>query len=162
MKKKKLTKQPSTLTVDVIQTRALVLVDEYGKERARLMCAGGDGGIGGLTAIQVLDDAGRARIELQVDPNGNPIIRLLTPNGGQGVAVAVTEGLGNGIALGNHEGVPSIILGVPHPESKDPRLHPEITVLDTGTRRGWSTTAGEYPIPTQEELEKSKCSGKKR
>jgi hypothetical protein len=162
MKKKHPTKQPSTLTVDVVQTRAIVLVDEYGKERARLMCSGGDGGIGGLAAIQIIDDAGRPRIEIQVDQTGNPSIRLLTPRNGNGVTLAVNEGIGNGIAVGSHEGLPSIILGVPHPESKDPSQHPEITVLDPSSRHGWSTRSGAYSIPTQEELEKMTSSPPKQ
>lgn len=147
MKKKQATRRSSKLTIDEIQTRSLVLVDEHGKARATMCCLGNEDGTSGFTLIQINDDAGRPRIELQVDHKGNPSIRLSTPNDGGGVSIGVNDGLGNGLSVGDHEGKPCIIIGVPHPDSGDPRTHPEITILDPQSCRGWTAFSGSYVIP---------------
>jgi hypothetical protein len=147
MAKKRPKRQPKKLSIDVIETRALVLVDEYGTERASVSCFGGDGGKGGFTLIQINDDDGRPRLELQVDQNGNPGIRLSTPNGGSGVSISINDPHGNGLSIGDSEGNPCIMLGVPHPDSDDPRgPHPIIDVLDRHGRRGWSVFGGAYDL----------------
>ena len=148
MKKKRPKRQPKKLCIDVIETQAIVLVDEYGTERATFSCSGGDGGKGGFTVVQINDDNGRPRIELQVDENGNPCIRLLTPNDGSGVSMAVNDGVGNGLSIGDFEGKPCIMIGIPHPDSDDPRgPHPDITLIDGLSRRGWTAFDGEYKLP---------------
>lgn len=148
MAKKKSKRQPSKLRVDVIETQAIVLIDEYGNERATVSSSGGSGGKGGFTVIQINDDGGRPRLELQVDPHGNPSIRLSTPNDGSGISMSVNDGIGNGISIGDCEGKPCITIGMPHPKSNDPRgTHPEITVTDELGRRGWSVFGGTYELP---------------
>lgn len=155
MKKKSKRRQTCKLNIDVLETRSIVLVDEFGKQRARLSCDGGDGGVGGFTHIQINDDRGQPRIELQVDTAGNASIRLATSNDGSGVSMAVNEGSGNGLSIGDHEGKPQITLAIPHPDSGDPRgAQPDITVIDNQSRRGWSALNGTYAVPTQEELDK--------
>lgn len=149
MKKRKTTGQQSTLTADVVRAREIVLVDEFGKERARLMCSGGDGGLGGHTVIRINDDAGRPRLELQVDLSG-PSIRLSTPNDGTGMGFSVNEKVGNGLVIGDHNGLPSVTFGVPHPDSKSPIKHPDITILDRQSGRGWTATSGTYAFPSEE------------
>lgn len=150
MAKKRAKREPKKLSIDVIEARAIVLVDEYGIERANLFCTGGDAGKGGMTVVQINDDNGRPRLELQVDPSGNPAIRLATPNDGSGVSLAVNE-VGNGMSIGDFEGKTCIMLGVPHPDSDDPRgPHPDIHVFDEDTGRQWSAFNGEYVAPTPE------------
>ncbi|MDM4019636.1 hypothetical protein, partial [Roseiconus lacunae] len=72
MANKRPKRQSKKLSIDVVETQAIVLVDEYGTERAKVSCSGGEGGMGGMTAVQINDDTGRPRLELQVDPQGNP------------------------------------------------------------------------------------------
>jgi hypothetical protein len=151
MGKKRPRRQSKKLSVDVIETQAIVLVDEYGTQRATVSCSGGDGGKGGFTVIQINDDRGRPRLELQVDSSGNPSIRLSTPNDGCGVSMAVSDGHGNGLSVGDSDGKPCIMIGVPHPDSNDPRgPHPEITLIDELARRGWTAFDGEYKLPDNE------------
>jgi hypothetical protein len=148
MAKKRLKRRRKKLCVDVVETREIVLVDEFGTPRATVFCSGGNGGKGGFTVIQINDDNGRPRIELQVDEHGNPCIRLNTPNDGCGVSMAVNDERGNGLSVGDFEGKPCIMLGVPHPDSQDPPgLHPHITLIDERSRRGWTAFNGEYELP---------------
>ena len=90
-------------------------------------------------------------MEVQVDPKGNPSICLSTPNGGSGVFMAVVDGNGNGLSIGDFEGKPCIMMGVPHPDSNDPRgPHPDITMIDELAHRGWTAFDGEYKLPDNE------------
>jgi hypothetical protein len=141
--------------MDVIEAQCIVLVDEYGTERASLSCSGGNGGAGSYTVIHVNDDKGRPTITLQVDDRGNPSICLFTRNSAPGVSMAVNSGQGNGLSIGNSEGKPCIMMGVPGPESDDPRAPtPDITVIDEQGRKVWSVFSGEYEMPEgQHEVE---------
>lgn len=151
MAKKRPKRQPKKLTVDVVEARAFVLVDEYGVERASLSCFGGDGGTGGWTVIHINDDDGRPRLTLQVDDHGNPSLCLFTRNNSPGVAMAVNNGHGNGLSITDWQGKSCIMLGIPAPESNDPRgQHPDITVIDEQGRRTWSAFAGTYNLPDDE------------
>jgi hypothetical protein len=154
MKKRRKKQRSTKLNIDVLEVRDISLVDEFGKCRASLCCAGGDGGIGGHTLIQIYDDAGEPRIELQVGSDNNPGIRLNMPNSDAGVSLAVNKGHGNGMSINDHEGKPLVTLGVSYLDSDDPRSpHPEVVVLDPGKRRAWSSTNGPYAIPSQEEVD---------
>lgn len=147
MAKKRPKRLPKKLAVDVIEAQLIVLVDEYGTERARLSCSGGDGGAGGYTVVHVNDDTGRPTITLQVDDRGNPSICLFSRSSAPGVSMAVSRELGNGLSISNTEGKPCIMMGVPGPESGDPRgPTPEITVIDEKGRKTWSVFGGEFPI----------------
>lgn len=151
MTKRRLKRQPRKLCIDVVETQAIVLVDKYGTQRATVSCYAGDGGKGSCTVIQINDDNGRPRLELQVDPHGNPSIRLSNPNDGAGISMAVSDGNGNGLSIGDFEGKPCIMMGIPHPDSNDPRgPHPDITVLDELSHRGWTAFSGEYISPASE------------
>jgi hypothetical protein len=146
MPKRRPKRDPKKLTIDVIEARAIVLVDEYGNERATLSCSDGADGVGGFTVIQIKDDAGRPRLELQVDPDGNPGIRLVTSNGAAGVSMSVSA-RGNGISVADFDGKPCISLGVPHPDSGDPRApRPAIDVIDERGGRVWSVFDGVHEL----------------
>lgn len=111
MAKRRPKRDPNKLTIDVIEARVIVLVDEYGNERATISCSVGADGRGGSTVIQVSDDAGRPRLELQVDREGNPGIRLSTPTGASGVSISVNAGHGNGMSIADKDGLPCIEIG---------------------------------------------------
>lgn len=148
MAKKRLKRKPKKLSVDVIETQSIILVDEYGSERAKLSCSGGDGGIGGFTYISLNDDEGHPKITLQVGDHGNPSITLYTRNNSSGVSMAVNNGHGNGLAIHGSHSKSCIMLGVPGPESNDPRGQtPDITVIDENGQRNWSAFEGTYEIP---------------
>ncbi len=145
MAKKRLKRQPKKLSIDVIETQAIVIVDEYGSERATVSCSGGDGGKGGMTLIQINDDAGRPRLELQVDSNGNPNIRLSTPNDGSGVSLGVNDESGNGISVGDYKGNSCILIGVSNPASQNPNgTRPDIILFDEAKQIAWSAFDGTY------------------
>lgn len=147
MAKRRPKRDPKKLTIDVIEARAIVLVDEYGNERATVSCSVGAGGVGGFTVIQIKDDAGRPRLELQVDPDGNPGIRLVTSTGASGVSISANAGQGNGMSIADMDGKPCISLGVPHPDSGDPRApRPAIDVIDERGRRVWSVFDGVHEL----------------
>lgn len=157
MAKKLPKRDPKKLSIDVVEARAIVLVDEFGIERATLSCTGGESGRRAMTVLQINDDDGRPRLELQVDPNGNPSIRLATPNDAAGISLAVSNHSGNGISVGDSEGRACITLSVPHPGSNyPPGSHPEIRILDESTGRQWSTSDGECIVPRQVQNEVTK------
>lgn len=136
-KKKKRAKRPKAkLNIDELEVRQISLIDEYGTCRASLSCSGGDGGIGRRTSIEINDDAGQPRIELEVVDDGSPFLRLNMPNQVAGVSLGVNEGQGNGMSIYDHEGRPLVMLGVSHPASDDPRgAHPDVVVLDPENRK---------------------------
>ena len=146
--KKRPKRQGKKLTVDVVEAQSIILVDEYGTERASLSCSGGDDGTGGHTVVHLHDDEGRPRIMLQVDARGNPAICLFNSNNSPGISTAANAGLGNGLTICDPDGKPVIIMGIPGPESEDPRgSKPEITVFDEQSRTGWTVSDGTYEIP---------------
>lgn len=148
MAKKRPKRQPSRVSVDVLETRAIVLVDEYGSERVSLCCSGGDGGKGGSTVIHINDDRGRPRLTLQVDSLGNPSICLFTPENAPGISLAVNHDHGNGIGITDVQGTSQIVMGIPGPKSNDPRgCQPDITVIDARGGRVWSVFQGTCTTP---------------
>jgi hypothetical protein len=137
MTAKKKRRKPSTLTVDVIEARSIVLVDEAGNPRVSLACSNGQGEKS-FTIIHLNDDSGRPRITLQVDGNGNAGIVLHTANNASGVSIAVNDA-GNGMSISDSEGQPGISMGFPGPNSNDPRGNrPNIDVVDLTGKRTWS------------------------
>lgn len=151
MAQKRPKRQPTKLTIDVIETRVLSLVDEFGNQRANLFCSSGEQG---MTIIQLNDDSGRPRLELQVDWEGNPSIRLMQANGQLGISMAANRGNGNGISICDAEGAPSVRLGISDPNNtRDPRApHSELTVVDPFRKRGWSPFDGVYELPNRKNL----------
>lgn len=132
----------------MLEARSIVLVDQYGTERVSLACSAGDGRAGGFTVIHVNDDKGRPSLTLQVDSFGNPSICLFTRGNAPGISLSVNNGHGNGIGIADSLGKPCIELGIPGPESNDPRgRQPDITVIDEQGRRFWSVFQGTYAIP---------------
>lgn len=154
MKKKRAKRQTAKLNIDVLEVRQISLVDEFGTCRASLSCSGGDGGIGGITSIEINDDSGRPRIEFEVARDGSPFVRLNAPSQNPGVALAAHNGQGNGLSVYDHEGKPLIKICISDPDSDDPRgATPEIVVLDPHSRRAWSSNNGSYTIPSQQEAD---------
>jgi len=106
-----------------------------------------------MTVIQINDDQGRPRLELQVDPSGNPGVWRSTPSDGPGVSLSVNRH-GNGISVSDAEGKPCIMLGVGHAKTGDPRgPGPQIDVLDEQNGRGWSVFDGPHEIIANSEPE---------
>ena len=148
MPKKRPVREPKKLTIDVVEARAFVLVDEYGNPRAELSTHVGDGGKEGITIIQMNDDMGRARLVLQVDPTGTSI-RLFDSNNNLSVSMAVNDGHGCGVSISDVEGKCDISLGVPLPGSKSPLgPHPRIDVRDVPGNRSWSVFDGIHEFPS--------------
>lgn len=112
MGKKRPKRQPKKITTDVIETQALSLVDEYGIERASLSCAGGDGGRGGSTQVQLNDDQGTPKLSLEIGPDGNPYVTLFGAGGEPAVNVGINDA-GPGITVRDGRSSASIQLAVP-------------------------------------------------
>jgi hypothetical protein len=143
MAKKRPKREPKKLSIDVVEARAIVLVDEYGNERVSLSCSGE---AGGFTVIHINDGQGRPSLTIQVDDQGNAGICLFNRDNSTGVSLGVNNGRGNGLSVADPSGQPCIILGAPGPDSDDPRgPSPEITVLDSHGQRMWSAFGGQQP-----------------
>lgn len=143
MAKKRPKQRPKKLSVDVVETQSIVLVDDYGTERAAIYCTGGDGGQGGMTVVRINDDSGRPRVEIQVAPDGTPSIRLSTPNDGAGVSMSVNSKSGNGISIGDYKGDTCISMGVDSSDSQNPNgSRPDIVLFDHDKQIAWSAFAG--------------------
>ena len=150
MPKKRPLREPKKLTIDVIEARSFVLIDDYGKPRVELSCCVGEGGKEGFTMIQINDDTGRPRLVLQVDPKGTPSIALFGSMNDPGISMAVNEELGRGISVSDAEGNRCISLGVAGPGSQDPRgPYPRIDVLDIPGKRQWSVFDGVYDMQSE-------------
>lgn len=136
--KKRRKQRPKKVITDVVETQCLVLVDEYGTERANLSCFGGDGGSGGHVVVHLNDDRGRPRMSLQVDREGNPGICLFTSGNSPAVTVAVNGDRGVGISIADLDGKPCIEIGKPA-RGADPRGDAaNIRVWDVHGRRSWA------------------------
>ena len=143
MAKKKRKNRPTKLAIDVVEARSFVLVDEYGNERASLSCTGGSGDGEGVTVVHINDSQRRPCLSIQVDEQGNSNICLFTMNSAPGVSIVVDSSRGNGLGITDGEGKPCIMLGVPGPESQDPRAPtPDISIIDEQGRRFWSAFGG--------------------
>lgn len=105
MAKKRPRRQPKKRNIDVIETQALLLVDENGTERARLST------YGGLTSLQFFDDDRSPRLTLQLDDTGANIT-LLGANRAFGIRLSAHESA-NLIELYDAQGVPCIQIAMP-------------------------------------------------
>ncbi|MDB4731541.1 hypothetical protein OAF74_01755 [bacterium] len=142
MGKKRRKKQQTKLAIDQIEARSLVLVDEYGNQRANISCSGGEDGVSGYVGIQLTDHTGRPVISIQVDDEGNSNIQLCNVNNSSGVSMAVSE-RGNGLSINNSEGKPCIMMGAPGPKSDNPDApSPRVAVLDTAKKKIWQPFTG--------------------
>ena len=150
MPKKRPLREPKKLTIDVIEARAFVLIDDYGNRRAELSCCVGEGGKEGFTTIQIYDDTGRPRLVLQVDSQGTPSIALFDSMNHPSISIAVNEEFGRGISVSDAEGNRCISLGVAGLGSNDPRgPHPRIDVVDIPGKRQWSVFDGVYDMQSE-------------
>ena len=116
MAKKRPKRQPKKLNIDVIQTQALVLVDENGTERASLST------YGGLTSLQFFDDDRSPRLTLQLDDTGANMT-FLGANRAFGIRLSAHE-TANLIELYDAQGVPCIQIAMPT-VSEPPSPHRE-------------------------------------
>jgi hypothetical protein len=149
--KRRRLRKAKKLSVGVLQARAIVLVDESGKERVTVSCSVSVSCPRGFTVIQINDDAGRPRLEFQVDCDGNPCLRLVESTGTSGVEIVATAQKGNGISVAGSDGKQFISLGVSHPDSVDPRgARPTIDVVDLKNQQMWSVFDGVQRLPASE------------
>lgn len=149
--KQRTKKRHARLAVDVLEARAISLVDERGKRRASLVCAPGKHG-GAFTFIELLDDVGCPRLTLQVDEEGNPSIGLFPATGGPCVSMSVNE-RGSGLSIwGADKDAGFLMLGVAGPNGNDPRgSGPRLDVVDSKGRRTWSVFDGTTQHPPEEQ-----------
>lgn len=126
------------VTADVIETGAILLVDEKGQKRAQLTCMSSDHCEDGYVVAHFYDGAGRPRITLQVNEEGSSIQlwnRLNSPC----VSLGVIEERGNGVTICDAEGKPMINLGANGSEASGPnRSNAEVTLLDSSGKIVWS------------------------
>jgi hypothetical protein len=147
MGKKRRKQKQTKLSIDQIETRRIVLVDDYGNQRADISCSGGDGEANGFTVIHLSDHTGRPLLSLQVSDQGNSSITLFNTNNSPGVSMAVNPGRGNVISVHDGEGKPFIDMGVPGPRSEDPDApSPRVTIFDLAKKKGWNPFTGTYEI----------------
>jgi hypothetical protein len=129
--------ETQSLKAKVDSARAFVLVDGDGNERACL--AATPSGKHGAVVLHLHDAEGRPRIMLQVDSEGNPSIALFTKVNSPAISLALNSSRGNGLTIGNSDGVPCIDIGVP---KRGPDYwgddHPRITVRDHEGEELWS------------------------
>jgi hypothetical protein len=143
MTKRRRKPHPSTLSVDTIEARRIVVKDECGRERIVMEHLEGEPGD---SLIRMLDDTGRIRLELIVTDEGS---FLTIPNrAGGSDAISLGNGMsGSGMTVNNPQGVPVVMLGAardlnsPHPES--------LWVRDERRGRAWSPFSGEYDCPLE-------------
>lgn len=154
-RKKQADRPPRKLAADVVQARALVLVDEQGKHRASLSCS--SDGDQGFTVFHLNDGEGRPRITLQIDSAGNPSVVLFTSDNGCGVSLAVNEN-GSGVSITAERS--GISFGVPGPKNDDPRgCHPSIDVVDSKGKRTWSVFEGIKHHPDSGDVAATRSAG---
>lgn len=145
-------RQQKKLAVDVLEAQTINLVDEHGTTRASLSCGGDSEGSGGFSVVHLLDDERRPRISLQVDNLGDPSVILWTQENAPAVGLSVRSERGTGLTIGDLEGKPCIMMGVPGPG--DPRNPtPEIRVIDEDGCREWSVFGGECELPDNDDEE---------
>jgi hypothetical protein len=144
MAKKRIQRKPKKLSIDVVEARAISLVDGSGAERVSLSCSDEDGG---FAVIHINDGKGRPSLTIQVDDRGHPSICLFNQDNSPGISLVVNNERGNGMSIADPSGQPCIILGAPGPESDDPRSpHPDFTVVDRHGQRVWSVFEGQRQI----------------
>jgi hypothetical protein len=101
--------EEKTISADVIEARCIRLVDESGKVSIELSTSQIGDGVR-LTVIQILDDNGQPRLELQVS-NDEAGIRIVDKSDKASISLA-TRKYGSGLSVQNAEGSLSIVAGV--------------------------------------------------
>jgi hypothetical protein len=126
------------VTADVIETGAILLLDEKGKKRAQLACMSNDHCEDGYVVAHLYDGDGRPRITLQVSEEGASI-QLWNRSNSPCVSLGVIQERGNGITICDAEGKPMIDLGASGSEASGPnKSDAEISVLNSFGEEVWS------------------------
>jgi hypothetical protein len=99
------------VTADVIETGAILLVDQDGRIRAQLMCNSDERESNGFVVIHLYDGNGRPRLSLQVSDNEGPSVALFNGKASPCVSLAVFEDRANGITVCDGEGIPRFSAG---------------------------------------------------
>lgn len=99
------------LSVDLLEARAIHLVDESGAVRASCSCAADDTEKRGHVVIHLYDRDGRPRLSLQVDDEEGPSVSLFNQTNSPCVSLGVMNNRGNGISICDSEGKPRIRAG---------------------------------------------------
>jgi hypothetical protein len=149
MTKRRRKPHASTLSVDTIEARRIVVKDECGRERIVMEHLEGEPGD---SLIQMLDETGRQRLELIVTEEG-AFLRIPNRAGGSD-AISMGRGMhGSGMSVNDPQGVPVISFGAardvnsPHPES--------LWVRDERRGRAWTPFSGEYDFPMEHSHEEA-------
>ena len=133
---------PKQLSADVVTAKAFVLVDDSNRERASITVP--PSGENGAVVLHMSDHVGRPRITLQIDPDGNPSICLFTEGNAPAISLALNAGRGNGLVVGDSEGVPCVEIGIPNAGSSHPLGDsPHVIVRDHNGNVAWSTLDSE-------------------
>jgi len=126
--------EEKTISADVIEARSIRLVDESGKVSIELSTSQIGDGVR-LTVIQIFDDNGKPRLELQVC-NDEAGIRIVDKSDKASISLATRED-GSGMSLRNAEGSLSIVAGVANDTERDPdgnRQRPRLELHDHSTK----------------------------
>jgi hypothetical protein len=127
-------KEEKTISADVIEARCIRLVDESGHVSVELSTSKIDDGLR-LTVIQIFDDNGMPRLELQVS-NDEAGIRIIDKSDKAKILLATRKD-GSGMSLQNAEGSLSIVAAVANDAERDPggnRQRPRLELHDHTTK----------------------------
>lgn len=137
--KKSPTKKLNRLSVDALEARSILLVDEHGKRRASLDCSAADGRSGGHTVMHFYDEAGQVAITFQVAGSNGTSVTLWNRNFSPAVSLAVnhSDPLGGaGVTIADRLGRPHLLAGVSESGSSE-AVGPsaEIVIVNGDVRR---------------------------
>lgn len=125
--------EQKTISADVVVARCIRLVDESGNVSIELSTSQIANGVR-LTVIQIFDDNGMPRLELQVT-NDEAGIRIVDKSDKASISLATRKD-GSGMSLRNAEGSLSIVAGVANDTERDPdgnRQRPRLELHDHTT-----------------------------
>lgn len=127
-------KEKVTISADVIEARCIRLIDESGQVSVKLSTSKVDDGLR-VTVIQIFDDNGMPRLELQVS-NDEAGIRIIDKSDNAKILLATRKD-GSGMSLQNAEGSLSIVAAVANETERDPdgnRQRPRLELHDHTTK----------------------------
>lgn len=98
---------------DVLITKSLILVDDKDVPRLMLHSVNKKEGV----CLELRDSKGLARLQLNLDRDGNPNILFLEKDGSASVSIGVLPDSRTGIEINSQSGSPAIMLLV-HPDGE--------------------------------------------
>lgn len=127
--------EKSVQVADVVEARCIRLVDEFGNVSIELSNSKSSDG-GRFTVIQIFDENGLPRLELQVS-NAESGIRIIDKSSKASISLS-TRVDGSGMSIRNAEGSLSIIAGVANDSELDPngkRQRPRLELHDHTSKK---------------------------